>query len=260
MKANRMNKTMKYLSLFALIFFVSTSHAYAAGETIAPPKQHWSFNGLFGTYDKAQLQRGFQAYKQVCSACHAMKQLKYRNLAELGYSEAQVKSVAGEYSVQDGPNDEGEYFERPAIPADAFVSPFPNEQAARYANNGAYPVDMSLIAKARYSGSDYIYALLTGYKEPPEGETLRSGQYWNKYYPGHKISMAPPLSDGIIAYADGSPETVSQYAKDISAFLTWAAEPELVTRKQMGIKVLIFLIIFAGIMYGVKKKIWADLH
>ncbi|MEM6811470.1 MAG: cytochrome c1 [Pseudomonadota bacterium] len=223
------------------------------------PDHKFSFDGPFGTFDRGSLQRGFQVYKQVCSACHGMNLLSYRNLTDLGYNADEVKAIASQYTIMDGPNDEGEMFERTRKPSDRFHNPFPNEQAARYANNGAYPVDMSLIAKARKGGADYIYALLIGYEDPPEGITLSAGQHWNKYMEGNKIAMAAPLSDGIVAYEDGSPETMEQYSEDISTFLMWAAEPKLEQRKQMGVKVIIFLTIFAAIMYGVKKKLWKKL-
>lgn len=238
---------------------ILASPSYAADKALPPPKLDWSFKGPLGTFDRGELQRGFQVYKQVCSACHAMDLLSYRNLAALGYTEDEVKAIAAEYTVMDGPNDEGEMFERPARPSDRFVNPYPNDAAAKYANGGAMPPDMSLIAKARKGGADYLHALLTGYKEPPEGMVLGNNQHYNKYMAGNIIAMAAPLSDGIVGYEDGSPETVDQYARDVSAFLTWAASPELETRKQTGVKVILFLIVFAGIMYMVKKKVWSDL-
>ncbi len=238
--------------------------ALAAGDAKKPPEYDWSFNGPFGTYDKAAMQRGLKVYREVCAACHAMKRIYFRNLEALGYSEAQIKNIAAEYTVIDGPDAEGEMFERPAKPSDAFPSPYPNKNAAKAAN-GAYPPDLSLIKKARAHGADYTKALLTGYVEPPEYFTkkngpLLDGQYYNKYMAGNVIAMASPLMDGQIAYEDGSPETIEQYAKDVTHFLAWAAEPEMEERKRLGVQVLIFLFVFAGIMYGIKKKIWADVH
>lgn len=252
---------MKKIILITLAVFVMTPvAAQAAGDSHGPklPKQHWSFSGTFGTYDRGELQRGFQVYQQVCSACHGLKRVAYRNLMALGYNEAQVKAVAAQYTTMDGPDDEGEMFERAMKPSDRFKSPYPNDNAARYANNGALPPDLSLITKARVGGADYVYALLTGYESAPEGEELAAGQHWNKYMAGHKIAMAPPLSDDIVAYEDGTPTTLNQYARDVAVFLTWAAEPEMEIRKRMGIKVVLFLLVFAGIMYAVKKKIWKD--
>ncbi len=237
-------------------------HAAAADAHHTPelPKQDWHFSGPFGTYDRAALQRGFQVYKQVCAACHSMKRVAYRNLADLGYSEAQIKSVAAEYTFMDGPNDEGEMFERPGKPSDHFKSPYANDNAAKANNNGAMPPDLSLITKARAGGADYIYAILTGYEDAPAGADLAPGQHWNRYMAGHKIAMPAPLLEGAVAYEDGSPTTVAQYAKDVSQFLTWAAEPEMEKRKQTGLKVLIFLAAFAAVMYGVKRKIWSNVH
>ena len=238
---------------------VTVAHA-AGGENTPLPDMAWSFEGPFGTYDKAALQRGFKVYKEVCSACHGMKKLSYRNLAALGYTEDEVKAIAAQYMVMDGPNDEGEMFERAARPSDKFKSPFPNDKAAQFANNGALPPDLSLITKARLGGADYIYALLTGYEDAPVDHTLLPGQYWNKYMPGHVIAMAPPLSDGQVAYEDGTATTVDQYARDLAHFLTWAAEPELEERKRMGVKVVLFLLVLAGVMYAVKRKLWAKVH
>ncbi len=240
----------------ACIAISAPALAAGGGETHKLPDTKWSFDGPFGTYDKAALQRGFLVYKQVCSACHGMKENSYRNLTDLGYSEAQVKTIAAEYTVTDGPNDEGEMFERPARPSDKFKLPYPNDKAAAYANNGAIPPDLSLITKARHGGADYIYALLTGYAPAPTGFVLGNGQHYNKYKDGNIIAMANPLSDGLVSYEDGTPQTADQYAKDVAHFLTWAAEPEMEHRKRMGVKVILFLMAFAGIMYAVKKKIW----
>ena len=259
------------LALLAGLFLTaapSTAHAAGGGEK--PPHQSWHFNGPFGTYDRAALQRGFQVYRQVCASCHSMKLLSYRNLEDLGYDESQVKAIAQEYTVIDGPNDEGEMFERPGLPSDRFVSPYPNDAAAKYANGGAFPPDMSLLAKARPHGPDYIYALLTGYVDKAEGEhgdghgdicaEVPEGKYCNTYFPGHAISMAPPLSDGLVAYEDGTDMTASQYAKDVSEFLMWTAEPKMEHRKQTGIMAILFLAAFAFVMYKVKRKVWSDLH
>lgn len=234
----------------------------SGGDGPAIPSQDWSFSGAFGTYDKAAMQRGYKIYREVCSSCHAMKRVYFRNLEALGYNEAQIKNIAAEYTViNKEPNDEGDMFERPALPSDAFVSPFANDNAAKYANGGALPPDLSLITKARGNGSNYIHALITGYEEhPPHGQEVSDGQYWNTYFPGHKLSMAPPLMDGQVSYEDGTPETLDQYAHDISHFLTWAADPHMEARKATGFKVIIFLLIFAGVMLSVKRKIWADAH
>lgn len=235
-------------------------YARAAEDAVPPPDIDWSFDGPFGTYDQAALQRGYQVYKQVCAACHSMNRVYYRNLTGLGYSADQAKSAAAEYTVMDGPNEEGEMYERPARPSDPFKAPYDNDEAAKYANNNALPPDLSLIAKARAGGADYIYGILTGYEDPPAEAELIAGQYWNKYMPGHVIAMAPPLSDGVVGYEGDTPQSVDQYARDVAHFLAWAAEPEMEVRKQTGIKAILFLAVFAGLMYAVKRKLWARLH
>ena len=245
---------------FTVLILLCSAQAHAAGDVVKPPSQSWSFDGFHGTYDRAALQRGYQVYAQVCAACHSMDRLYYRDLAALGYNPAQLKTIAANYSVIDGPDDEGEMFERPALPSDSFVNPYPNKKAAAFVNNGAMPPDLSLIAKARAGGADYIFSLLTGYKEPSHGTELLPGQYWNKYMPGHVIAMAPPLSDGLVAYEDGTPETAAQYAMDVAHFLTWAAEPHMEKRKQIGIMAFLYLLVFTGVMYAAKRKIWANKH
>ncbi|EWY41148.1 cytochrome C [Skermanella stibiiresistens SB22] len=252
-------RAFKTLILAAALGLGLTGSALAA-ESAVPPEQEWHHSGIFGTFDKAALQRGFQVYKEVCSTCHAMSLVSYRNLQALGFSEDEVKAIAAQYQVPAAPNDAGEIVERPAIPADHFKSPFPNEQAARAANGGAYPPDLSLMAKAREHGEDYLYALLTGFEEPPEGVTVPDGMYYNKYFPGHLIGMPPILQDDSVTYADNTPATLAQSAHDVSTFLVWAAEPHLETRKQTGVKVILFLLVFAGMMYAVKRKVWADAH
>jgi ubiquinol-cytochrome c reductase cytochrome c1 subunit len=236
------------------------AHPPGAHATVHPPKQHWHFDGMFGTYDKSAMQRGLKVYREVCSACHSLKRVYFRNLEALGYDEGQVKTIASEYTIQDGPNDDGEMFERSGLPSDRFTSPYPNDNAAKAMNNGALPPDLSLITKARHDGPNYVYGILTGYEPAPAGTVLLPGQNWNKYMPGHIIAMAKPMSDGQVAYEDGSPQTVEQYAHDVVNFLTWTADPYMEDRKRTGIKVLIFLAIFAGIMYAVKRRIWADVH
>lgn len=244
--------------LFSPAMMANTANA--AGDAPKAPEQDWSFNGMFGTYDRASLQRGLKVYQTVCAACHGMKHLAYRNLSALGYEEGQIKNIASQYTVTDGPNDDGEMFDRPGLPSDHFVSPYPNNKAAAFANAGAIPPDLSLITKARLNGPDYVYALLTGYMAPEHGEEVPEGKYWNKYFPGHVISMAAPLSADMISYEDGAPQTVEQYSKDVAHFLTWAADPYMEDRKKFGIRVILFLIVFAGIMYAYKRKLWAHLH
>jgi ubiquinol-cytochrome c reductase cytochrome c1 subunit len=245
--------------LLATALVLGAAPAFAAAEAPAPPKQDWSFNGIFGTFDRAELQRGFQVYQDVCAGCHSLYHVAYRDLAALGFSEEEVKAIAAQKQVSDL-NDQGETTERAARPSDKFVRPFPNERAARAANNGAYPPDLSLVTKAREKGPDYVRALLIGYEEPPADFKLQEGMQYNKYFPGHQIAMPPPLSEGAVTYADGTPATPEQMAHDVTAFLHWAAEPNLEERHQMGIKVLLFLLAATVIFYAAKRRIWAELH
>jgi ubiquinol-cytochrome c reductase cytochrome c1 subunit len=235
--------------------------ARALEEAPEPPHQQWPFEGVFGTYDTAASQRGFQVYKEVCSTCHAVKHLAFRNLEEIGYTEDQVKGIAAQYQVTDGPNDEGQMFQRPARPSDPIPGPFPNDQAARAANNGALPPDLSLITKAREGGPDYVYAILTGFKDPPAGFKLNEGMYYNQYFAGHQIKMPPPLTQtDQVKYADGTQATVPQMSHDVVSFLSWAAEPNLNDRHRIGFKVILFLIVATGVFYAAKRKIWSRIH
>jgi len=305
--------------LAALTSLSVSGAAQAAGEGPALPHIEWSFDGPFGTYDRHSLQRGLQVYREVCSSCHGLKYVAFRNLADLGYNEDEIKAIAAEYTVTDGPNDEGEMFERPGAPSDYFPSPFPNDKAAAAANGGAAPPDLSLMAKARVGGPDYTHAVLTGYGdlvspevlewifeheterrmaayeaaraeyldkldayedkveddptarrpvEPEEPQPVTSIEdlglaetsNFNAYFPGYGIAMAQPLYEDGITYADGTPATVDQMATDVSHFLMWAAEPKLEDRKGTGIKVLIFLVVFTGVLYAAKRKVWRDVH
>jgi ubiquinol-cytochrome c reductase cytochrome c1 subunit len=278
---------MKLATLRTLAVAVGLAFAapvLAAGGAPTPPQNDWTFSGPFGRFDKTQLQRGFKVYKEVCAACHSMSLLSFRNLSQQGgpgFTAGQVKALAETYQIKDGPNDAGDMFERPGRPADRFPSPFPNKQAAAAANGGAYPPDLSVIAKARtyergfpwfvfdmvttfqQQGVDYLVALLTGYVDPPPGVEVPAGKYYNKYFPGGIIAMPNPMADGVVEYpktADGrpqAPETVQQYSKDVAAFLMWAAEPHMEARKELGFKVLSFLLLFAGLLYFTKKRIWA---
>ncbi len=254
----------------------------SAQEADAPPRQHWSFSGPFGTYDPAQLQRGFKVYKEVCSACHSLKLIAFRTLADPdgpAFSEAQAETIAAGYQVTDGPNDQGQMFQRPGRLADTFPPPFPNDQAARAALGGGLPPDMSVLAKARSyeagfpwfivdafrmyqeDGPDYIHAILNGYTDPPADFSLPAGAQYNKYFPGHAIAMPKPINDGQVEYTDGTPATVDQYGRDVSAFLMWAAEPTLDARHRLGFQVMIFLLVLTGLLYFTKKRVWhAVLH
>ena len=259
-----MIKTLKKsLAVLALASLVSVSSAPAQAEASKEklPAREWSFNGMFGTFDRASLQRGLLVYQEVCAACHSLRLVAYRNLAAIGLSEDQVKAVAAEFEVTDGPNAEGEMYTRPARPSDRFASPFANENAARASNNGALPPDLSLMTKSRKGGADYLHALLTSYKEEaPTGFKLGEGMQYNVFFPGNQIAMAPPLDDDAVEYADGTKATTEQLATDITTFLAWAAEPELEERKRMGVKVLLFLIVLTAMMYALKRQVWKDQH
>jgi cytochrome c1 len=225
--------------------------------------QSWSFAPPFGHYDNAQLQRGFEVYRKVCSNCHSMRLLSYRNLGEPGgpeFSPKEVEALAAAVQITDGPDDKGQMFQRPGRPSDHYRSPFANEQTARVANHGALPPDLSVIAKAREGGPDYIYALLTGFRDPPKGFKVAQGMHYNTAFPGHQIAMPPQLADDMIAYTDGTPKTVDHYARDVSAFLMWAAEPKLEQRYRLGLRVMIFLTVLAIIMYLAKRAVWAPMH
>ena len=229
-----------------------------AADAVAPPSVKWTFDGLFGSFDRAALRRGFQVYTEVCAVCHSLRLVHYRNLTAIGFSEDQVKAIAAEVEVTDGPDAEGEMFDRPARPSDRFVSPFANDNAARAANNGALPPDLSLVTKSRIGGPDYIHGLMVGYREAPAEMEMSEGMDYNAYFPGHQIAMPAPLSDELVEYADGTEATVGQMAKDVTQFLVWAAEPELEERKRMGVKVVLFLVLLTGMLYAVKRAIWSD--
>ncbi len=238
-----------------------------AAEEVELKEHDWAHAGVFSSFDPAQLRRGFQVYTEVCAVCHSMQYLAFRNLMEIGFSEDEVKELAADYVVIDGPDNEGEMFERDARPSDYFPSPFPNENAARYANNGAFPLDLSLIIKAREDGLNYVYSLLTGFEEePPEGFELpedfelADGMYFNRYFPGHQIAMPQPLYDDFVEYEDGTVASIDQMSEDVTVFLDWIAEPQSDERKKIGLRVLIFLAVFSALMYAVKVHVWSKLH
>lgn len=233
----------------------------ATAQEVEPVEVDWPHEGIFGTFDRAAAQRGLQVYREVCSNCHGLTYLAFRHLMELGFSEDQVRALAAESTVPGGPDETGEMVERPALPSDPIPPPYPNEQAARAANGGALPPDLSLITKARSGGSDYVYSVLVGYEDPPaDVEPPREGLYYNRYFPGHWIAMPPPLQDGLVQYADGTEATVPQMAADVTEFLTWAGEPTLEQRKQTGLKAMLFLIVFTGLCYATMRKVWAYAH
>ena len=244
--------------LLIILFINFYTFTFAAESKIEIPKYDWSWKGFFGTYDRSAAQRGFKVYKEVCSGCHSMNLLSYRNLEDLGFSKQQIKVIASDSLVEDGPNDEGEMFERDAIASDRFADPYPNDNAARAANNGAYPPDLSLIVKARPKGADYIKALLMGYVKAPQGVIVPEGMYYNAYMEGHQIAMPAPLLDGSIDYDDGTEPTLDQLATDVTTFMAWAAEPYLEDRKRLGVKVMLFLLALFVLTYISKERIWRN--
>ena len=252
----------KYLKKTIITIFVSliplTVFSEEKNTNLIETK--WTFNGIFGTFDRSSLQRGYQVYTEVCSGCHSVQYLSYRNLSEKGgpeFSIAETKAIASQFEVEDGPNNEGEMFMRSAKLSDKFIKPYPNVEASTAANGGAYPPDMSVLAKARAGGADYIYSLLLGYEETPAGFELDDGVYYNKYIPGNKIKMSEPLSDGIIEYTDGTDSSKEQLAKDVTAFLVWASEPHLESQHRIGFKTIVYLIVLIMLVYMSKQKVWS---
>ncbi|GER07280.1 cytochrome c [Iodidimonas muriae] len=230
--------------------------ALAAGGDTELKTVDFSYEGPFGTFDRAAAQRGFQVFREVCSSCHSAKYLAFRTLEGIGYSEEMAKAIAAEYQITDGPDEFGDMFQRPGKLSDYVPAPFPNENAARASNGGAYPPDLSVIVKAREGGGAYIYSLLTGYEEAPAGEELRPGQYWNAYMAGHKIAMPQPIFDDQVEYADGTPATVDQMARDVTVFLAWLAEPSMEHRKSMGLSFMLFMAVFVVLLYLTNKRVW----
>ncbi|MSO13238.1 cytochrome c1 [Rickettsiales endosymbiont of Trichoplax sp. H2] len=251
---------MKKFSVFFIILLKFGILNIKASDEPKPPKQiNWLFNGVTGKFDRQSIQRGFKVYKEVCSACHSVKRLAFRNLMEIGFSEDEVKALASEYEVKDGPNEEGEMFDRSARLTDMIPGPYPNEKAARAANNGAYPLDLSLIIKARHDGANYVYSLLTGYSTPPKNFELGENMYYNPYFAagGNQLAMTPPLHTADqVEFNDNTKASIDQMSKDVVNFLQWVAEPEMEDSKSLGIKVIIFLLIFTVLFYIAKKRIW----
>jgi len=254
-----LNNFIKFFFILILVSILSLS-AYSEEKKIDLIKTDWSFDGIFGTFDRASLQRGYQVYNEVCAGCHSAQHLSYRNLSEKGgpeFSIEEAKAIASQFEVEDGPNSDGEMFTRPGRLSDNFVKPYQNVEASTAANGGAYPPDMSVLAKARAGGANYIYSILLGYEEVPSGFSLDDGVYYNKYMPGNKIKMSEPISDGIVEYSDGTDPTKEQIAKDVTAFLVWTSEPHLESQHKMGFKAIIYLIILITLVYMSKQKVWA---
>ena len=251
---------MRMKILIILISFIVPFSANAAKSAQKLLQRDWPFEGYLGYFDDQSIQRGFQVYQEVCAGCHSLKRVYYRNLIEVGFSPEEAKSVANSAVFIDGPNDDGEMFERPGLVSDKFVQPYPNQKAARASNNGAYPPDLSLMIKARPDGANYLYSLLNGYMETPKDMKMGANMHFNIFYPGYQIAMPKPLYDDQVEYQDGTKATVEQMSYDLVNFLQWAAEPEMEQRKRMGIKVLTYLLIFTILFYFAKKRVWRDVE
>ena len=251
------------IGLLALMVAVLPHQTQAADDVKPPHNIAWQSEGVFGTYDRNALRRGYQVYKEVCAACHSMKHVHFRNLAQSGgpeFSDAEVEALAAQYQMIEGPDDFGDMFERAGLPRDVLPAPYPNDNAARAANGGALPPDLSLIVKARSGGADYIYSLLVGYQPTPQGMEMRAGLHYNPYMPGGRIAMPPPLFEDLVEYSDGTPASIDQMAQDVTHFMHWTAEPELEERHRIGFMVMIYLAIFATLMYFTMRKVWAEQH
>jgi len=257
---------LNFLKIFITIIFIFVTKLtpiIAAEKQLPLLKQDWSFKSFFGKFDRASLQRGYQVYTEVCASCHSMQYVSYRNLSEKGgpeFSLDQAKAIASNFEVTDGPNSDGEMFTRAAKLSDKFVMPYVNEEEAKASNGGAYPPDMSVLVKARAGGADYIYSVLLGYEDPPEGMKLDDGVYYNKYMYGQKIKMPQQLYDDLVTYADGTPATPEQMAKDVTTFMAWTAEPKLEERHKFGFRVIAYLIILTILVYFSMKRIWSRIE
>lgn len=252
-------RSLLMAGLLGLVFVIPAAPASASGVSV--PAQKWSFDGIFGKFDRASIKRGSQVFFEVCANCHSLDLLSYRNFVEIGMDKDAITDLASEYEVQDGPNVEGDMFMRPGRLSDKVVGPYPNEQAARSAHEGSFPPDLSVMVKARKGGANYIYALLTGYTdEIPADFNEDDGGNYNKYFPGNRIAMAPPLEDDSVEYEDGTPATLQQEARDVVNFLAWAAQPELEERKSLGVKVMLYLLVLTALLYALKRSIWGCLN
>lgn len=248
-----------YANLFGIPGLQEASANTAAEVGLHPAEYPWPHKGIFETFDHASIRRGYLVYREVCAACHSLDRIAWRNLVGVSHTADEAKAMAAEFEYKDGPNDEGEMFDRPGKLSDYMPAPYPNEEAARAANNGGLPPDLSLIVKARHGASDYIYSLLTGYVDPPPGVTVAEGMNYNPYFPGGGIAMARTLFDGLVEYDDGTPATTSQMAKDVTTFLNWAAEPEHDDRKKMGLQSIIIISTLTALSLYVKRFKWSGL-
>ena len=250
-----LKRTFYVISLFVLAFI--NMECSAVVDAKKPIQKQWPFKGHKGSPDPKAIQRGLQVFKEVCAACHGVRHVAFRDLEHIGLSKKHIKAFAAEFETTDGPNEDGEMFDRPRKPNDKMKGPYPNDKAAAAANNGKAPPDLSLMVKARPDGANYLYSLMVGYQKAPEGVAMMEGQHYNPYFPGGKIMMAPPLTEGQVEYADGTKATVEQMAYDVTTFLAWTAQPEMVERKQLGIKVLFFLALMTFVFWLSMRKLWA---
>ena len=255
-----MTRNIFFYLILCFFFFIFSSFNSYSFDDLKLKKQNWTFTGLFGRYDTGSLKRGLQIYQEVCSACHGVKRLRFRELQAIGFTNEQIKEYASTFEILDGPNELGEMFMRPGEPSDTFVSPYKNKEEAKVSFGGSYPPDLSLLTKAIKNGPDYIYSLLTGYEDPPKEFKLTDGLYYNPYYDGKVIAMPPPLYDNAIEYIDGTNASLDQLSYDIVHFLNWAAEPKLQQRKSLGLKVLLFLIVLTLLLYVTMKEIWSKIE
>jgi ubiquinol-cytochrome c reductase cytochrome c1 subunit len=260
-----MTPVARALASFGLACLASLPAAGARADGGARPELPsplWSFAGILGRYDQAALRRGFLVYVDTCSGCHSLRHVAYRDLSALGvgFAPEDIKALAAQFKVEDGPNEEGKMFRRPARPSDRIVSRFPNKQAAQHANNGMYPPDLSLITKARRDGTDYLYAFLIGYGEAPAGFELNPGMHFNRFAPGQQTGMEAVLEDDLVEFDDGTPATVDQMARDVTEFLSWAADPHREIRHGIGSRVVIFLFLLTLMLIALKREVWAHLH
>ena len=250
----------KYRFLIILLFLINPIYLNSAEQTEKLLSSNWTFKGPFGKFDRSSLQRGYQVYQEVCASCHSLKYVSYRNLSEPGgpeFTKEEVKAIAASFEIIDGPNSDGEMFTRPGRISDKLVMPYKNEEEAKVANGGAYPPDMSVLVKARKGGADYVYSVLLGYDQPPSNIQLDDGVYYNKYMYGNKIKMPKQLYDDLVTYADGTPATPEQMAKDVTTFMAWTAEPKLEERHKFGFRAIIYLLILTILVYFSMKRIWS---
>lgn len=250
----------QFYAILAVIALAALVYGMPRPANTSPPSQSWTFNGAFGTYDRAAARRGFQVYSEGCAPCHSMNFLHYRDLTGIGFTDEEIKTIAAAVQVPSGIDSQGNVVLKPGTPASRFRAPFFTEDAAREALNGSLPPDLSLATKTDPAGPNYVFALLTGYGDPPAGTTVADGMFWNRWFAGHQIAMPPPLVDDRFTFADGTKSTVAQNAHDVVTFLAWAANPEMEQRKHLGFSVVLYFVAIAGLTWLVKRRLWGSVH